>query len=75
MDKDPIPPIKAFAVIATYACPELGTGSFDFKDLTAYAQLASGTVWVVAFDYPLAPITEADRMMLQAALRTITASR
>lgn len=73
VDANPAPPLLAFAVIATYDCPSFNADVVNFHNLTAYAQTKAGDIWVVAFDYPLSTITDADRDMLIGAVTAINA--
>lgn len=73
LDRAPIPGITGFAVIASYNCPALGSLPSWFRNFTAYAQQQNGDLWVVAFDYPLEPITEADKQMISGFVAAISA--
>ncbi len=72
VDRNPVPGLTAFAILASYDCPILGDEPAWFRNFTSYAQQQNGDLWVVAFDYPLAPITEADKEMISGFVTAIT---
>lgn len=75
VDPSPIPGINAFAVIAGYDCPSLNEAALTYmRTLTGFAQQRNNNFWIVAFDYPLADLTDADKAMIQGAIQTITAA-
>ena len=68
---DPAPGVKGFSVEASYDCNGNPANPGWVRNFTTFATTKSGDVWIVSFDYPLAPITSGDIAMLQSAIFTI----
>jgi hypothetical protein len=74
VDRAPLPGLTAVALTSSANCPALGTGPVWFRNFATFVKRKNGDLWAVAFDYPLAPMTEADKQMIRGAIAIIQAN-
>ena len=72
VDNNPVRNLPAFQVNATYSCPGLG-GTFQFHNVTAYAQRKNGDLWIVAFDADHGALTAEEEDLIRSAVAAIIA--
>ncbi len=75
VDTNPVPGVKGFAVYATFLCSSAEPKDQTVRNFTSFAVAPDNAIWIVAFDYPLTPLTGGDIAMLQSAVATIQFKR
>ncbi len=71
VNRKPLPGLGAVTVTSSANCSKDTSGPIWYRNLATFVMRPNGDLWAVAFDYPSAPMTDGDILMIRSAVATI----